>query len=73
MYRNNAYRLTVVSLPDTKLQFAVQVDITSLASKLEHVEREIVGQSQSIAHHLHCAICRVGTAAQKQENIYDRE
>lgn len=49
----------------------MQVDITSLASKLEHVEREVVGHSQSIVHHLHCAISRVGTAAQKQEKIYD--
>ena len=67
LLRNWAYLCTGVILPDTQLFSAVQVDITSLARELEHVEREVVGCSQSIALHLHCLVSRVRAAAQKQE------
>lgn len=70
-YSDRAYRNAGITLPDTQLYFAVQVDITSLARELKCVEREVVGCFLSIALHLHHLVSRVRAAAQRQESTHD--
>lgn len=64
----DVYRDTVVVLFDTQLDFAVQVDVTRVSRELEHVEREVVGCSQSISLHSHSLVSGIWTTAHKQRN-----
>ncbi len=73
IFRKWAYRGTGITLPDTQLYSAVQVDVTSLVRELECVEREGIGRSQSIALHLHRLVNRIRAATQKQESSHDTD
>lgn len=54
-----AFRDTGFALCDAQLQFAVQVDFTTLPGELEHVEREGVGRSHPVSVYVHGLVSRV--------------
>lgn len=62
---HSAYLSAGVALFGAELQFAVQVDVAAAPGELEDVEREEVGGSQSVSHHLDRLVDWVGTSAHK--------
>ncbi len=70
MFTSGTYRDAAPHMFGTKVDFAVQVDVTRTPYELKHVEAEGVGRSLSISHRLYCMVTGTRTPAQKQENAY---